>query len=110
MESLNNLAVGDIIDIHGARNLGTAVVVSAAGNPTNPRVGVVTAKAQLRRISTDELDDPIVPFAGVELPRKLLTKSPKHRKNIAGWMHGAIRQQHPPISEEIGRASCRARV
>ncbi len=99
MESLNNLAVGDIIDIHGARNLGTAVVVSAAGNPTNPRVGVVTAKAQLRRISTDELDDPIVPFAGVELPRKLLTKSPKHRKNIAGWMHGAISQQRPPISE-----------
>jgi len=99
MESLNNLAVGDIIDVYGNRNLGTCVVVSAAGNPTNPRVGVVTAKGQLRRISTDELDDPIVPFAGVELPQKLLTKSPKHRKNIAGWMHGAISQQHPPISE-----------
>src|SRR5690625_3975951 len=99
MESLNNLAVGDIIDVYGNRNLGTCVVVSAAGNPTNPRVGVVTAKGQLRRISTDELDDPIVPFAGVELPQKLLTKSPKHRKNIAGWMHGAISQQHQPISE-----------
>lgn len=99
MESLNNLAEGDIIEVYGDRNLGTCVVVSAAGNPTNPRVGVVTAKAQLRRISTDELNDPIVPFAGVELPRKLLTKSPKHRKNIAGWMHGAISQQRPPISE-----------
>lgn len=99
MESLNNLSVGDIIDVQGNRYLGTCVVVSAAGNPTNPRVGLVTTKGQLRRISTDELDEPIVPFAGVELPRKLLTKSPKHRKNIAGWMHGAIRQQHPPISE-----------
>ncbi|GAA4109564.1 DEAD/DEAH box helicase [Enteractinococcus coprophilus] len=98
MESLNNLAVGDIIDIQGGRHLGTSVVVSAAGNPTNPRVGVVTGKGQLRRISTDELDEPIVPFAGVELPRKLMTKSPKHRKNIAGWMYGAIGHQRPPIS------------
>lgn len=99
MESLNSLAVGDIVDIQGQRSLGTSVVVSAAGNPTNPRVGIVTAKGQLRRISTDELDDPLLPFAGVALPRKLLTKSPKHRKNIAGWMHGAISQQRPPISE-----------
>lgn len=98
MESLNNLAVGDIIDVQGNRRLGRSVVVSAAGNPTNPRVGLVTAKGQLRRISTDEMDEPVVPFAGVELPRKLLTKSPKHRKNIAGWMHGAISQQRPPIS------------
>lgn len=99
MESLNKLAVGDIIDVQGSRRLGTSVVVSAAGNPTNPRVGVVTAKGQLRRLSTDEMDEPVVPFAGVELPRKLLTKSPKHRKNIAGWMHGAISQQRPPISD-----------
>ena len=99
MESLNNLAVGDILDVRGSRYLGTCVVVSAAGNPTNPRVGVVTTKGQLRRLSTDDLNEPIVPFAGVELPRKLLTKSPKHRKNIAGWMHGAMSQQRPPISE-----------
>ncbi|NWN86988.1 MAG: DEAD/DEAH box helicase [Micrococcaceae bacterium] len=99
MESLNKLAVGDIIDVQGSRDLGTSVVVSAAGNPTNPRVGVVTAKGQLRRLSTEEMDEPIVPYAGVELPRKLLTKSPKHRKNIAGWMHGAISQQRPPISD-----------
>src|SRR5699024_12580954 len=52
MESLNKLAVGDIVDVQGSRNLGTCVVVSAAGNPTNPRVGVVTAKGQLRRVST----------------------------------------------------------
>lgn len=99
MESLNKLAEGDIIDVQGSRNLGTSVVVSAAGNPTNPRVGVVTAKGQLRRLSTEEMNEPVVPFAGVELPRKLLTKSPKHRKNIAGWMHGAISQQLPPISD-----------
>src|SRR5699024_3709748 len=41
----------------------------------------------------------IVPCAGVEQPRKLMTKYPKHRKYIAGWMHGAISQQRPPISE-----------
>ncbi|WP_022870777.1 DEAD/DEAH box helicase [Yaniella halotolerans] len=99
MESLNKLAEGDIIDVQGTRNLGTSVVVSAAGNPTNPRVGVVTSKGQLRRLSTDEMEEPVIPFAGVELPRKLLTKSPKHRKNIAGWMHGAISQQLPPISD-----------
>lgn len=99
MESLNKLAVGDIVDVQGSRNLGTCVVVSAAGNPTNPRVGVVTAKGQLRRVSTDEMGEPLIPFAGVDLPRKLLTKSPKHRKNIAGWMHGAISQQRPPISD-----------
>src|SRR5690625_4432039 len=97
MESLNKLAEGDIIDVQGSRQLGTSVVVSAAGNPTNPRVGVVTAKGQLRRLSTDEMDEPVLPFAGVELPRKLLTKSPKHRKNIAGWIHGAISQQLPPL-------------
>lgn len=101
MESLNNLAVGDIIDIQASRYLGTSVVVSAAGNPTNPRVGVITTKGQLRRLSTEELEEPIVPFAGVELPRKLLIRSPKHRKNIAGWMHGAISQQRPPISSGV---------
>src|SRR5699024_7643083 len=99
MESLNKLAVGDIVDVQGSRNFGTCVVVSAACNPTNPVVGVGSVKGLLRRVLRDKMGEQLIPLAVVELPRKLITNSPKQRKNITGWMHGAISQQRTQISD-----------
>ena len=48
-ESLANLLPGDVVEVPGPRRLGTVVVVFPAGNPANPRVGVITQQAQLRR-------------------------------------------------------------
>ncbi|MGO1182023.1 MAG: DEAD/DEAH box helicase [Micrococcaceae bacterium] len=95
-DSLNELIVGDIVEVHGARRLGEAVVVSAAGNPSHPRVGVITQKGQLRRLGIDDVDEPLEPFAGVALPDNLPLKSPTQRKDVASKMRAAIHEHRPP--------------
>ncbi|WFP15359.1 DEAD/DEAH box helicase [Citricoccus muralis] len=95
-DSLNELMVGDIVEIRGGRRLGEAVVVSAAGNPSHPRVGVITQKGQLRRLGIDDLDEPVEPFAGVSLPENLPLKSPTQRKDVAAKMRAAIHEHRPP--------------
>lgn len=106
MDSLNQLIPGDIFTIK-ARGLGDVVVVSPAGNPTNPRVGVVTPKGQLRRVGVDDVKDPIVPEYGVNLPKKLRIKTPTERKNIASWMREAIRDHRKPLKPERQPAAFR---
>lgn len=95
-ESLSELAVGDVIDLRDGRALGRCVVVFPAGNPQNPRVGVITDKAQLRRIGVEDLAMPVEPIAGADLPRLLQVKSPAQRKDVAAKMREAVRTHRPP--------------
>ncbi|MFC7402336.1 DEAD/DEAH box helicase [Citricoccus sp. GCM10030269] len=94
-DSLTNLLPGDVIEVPGPRKLGTAVVVFPAGNPGNPRVGVVTQDAQLRRISTDDVSAPVDPIAGAKLPQNIQVKTPTQRKDIASSMRAALREHRP---------------
>ncbi|WP_404465135.1 DEAD/DEAH box helicase [Micrococcus antarcticus] len=95
-ESLSDLAPGDVIQLDDGRQLGRAVVVLPAGNPQNPRVGVVTDKAQLRRITVDDVTGPVDPIAGAVLPQLLQVKTPAQRKDIAAAMREAVRIHRPP--------------
>ena len=95
-ESLADLAVGDVVELDAGRPLGRAVVVFPAGNPQNPRVGVVTDKAQLRRITVDDVAEPIEPVAGAALPQVLQVKTPTQRKDVAALMREAVRTGRPP--------------
>ncbi|XNZ01161.1 DEAD/DEAH box helicase [Micrococcus luteus] len=95
-ESLSDLAVGDVVDLRHGRALGRCVVVFPAGNPQNPRVGVITDKAQLRRIGVDDLAEPLEPIAGADLPQLLQVKSPSQRKDVAAKMREAVRTHRPP--------------
>ncbi|MEO9246134.1 DEAD/DEAH box helicase [Citricoccus nitrophenolicus] len=91
-DSLANLLPGDIIEVPGPRRLGTAVVVFPAGNPANPRVGVITNEAQLRRIGTDDLTEPVDPVGGARLPQNVQVKTPTQRKDVASSMRSALRE------------------
>ena len=73
-QSLNDLLPGDVIEVPGPRKVGTAVVVFPAGNPSNPRVGVITDGAQLRRIGVEDLVEPVEPvsYTHLTLPTILL--------------------------------------
>lgn len=95
-ESLSELAVGDVVDLREGRALGRCVVVFPAGNPQNPRVGVITDKAQLRRIGVDDLASPVEPIAGADLPQLLQVKTPTQRKDVAAKMREAVRAHRPP--------------
>ncbi|GAA3797037.1 DEAD/DEAH box helicase [Micrococcus endophyticus] len=95
-ESLADLAVGDVVELDAGRALGRAVVVFPAGNPQNPRVGVVTDKAQLRRITVDDVAGPVEPVAGAALPQVLQVKTPTQRKDVAALMREAVRTGRPP--------------
>ena len=95
-DSLANLAVGDVVELDAGRSLGRAVVVFPAGNPQNPRVGVVTDKAQLRRITVDDVAGPVEPVAGAALPQVVQVKTPAQRKDVAALMREAVRTGRPP--------------
>ena len=94
-DSLANLLPGDIIEVPGTRRLGTAVVVFPAGNPANPRVGIITQEAQLRRIGTDDVTEPVDPVGGARLPQYIQVKTPTQRKDIAAAMRTALREHRP---------------
>ncbi|TFI17642.1 RNA helicase, partial [Thiopseudomonas sp. 4R-3cl] len=95
-DSLANLAVGDVVELDAGRALGRAVVVFPAGNPQNPRVGVVTDKAQLRRITVDDVAGTVEPVAGAALPQVVQVKTPAQRKDVAALMREAVRTGRPP--------------
>lgn len=95
-ESLADLAVGDVVELHDGRALGRVVVVAAAGNPQNPRVAVVTDKAQLRKVTVEDLVDPVEPVAGAALPQTVQVKTPSQRKDVAAAMREAVRAHRPP--------------
>ncbi|MEV4901406.1 DEAD/DEAH box helicase [Citricoccus sp. NPDC055426] len=105
-DSLGNLLPGDIIEVPGPRKLGNAVVVFPAGNPANPRVGVITQDAQLRRISTEDVTGPVDPVGGVRLPQNIQVKTPTQRKDIAASMRAALRD-HRQAPGERPRAGFR---
>jgi ATP-dependent RNA helicase HelY len=94
-DSLANLMPGDVIEVPGARKLGTAVVVFPAGNPANPRVGIITQEAQLRRIGTEDVTEPVDPIAGAKMPQNIQVKTPTQRKDIASSMRAALREHRP---------------
>ncbi|MGM7667332.1 DEAD/DEAH box helicase [Microbacterium sp. A93] len=105
-DSLGQLLPGDIIEVPGPRRLGTAVVVFPAGNPANPRVGVITQDAQLRRISTEDVTGPVDPIGGVRLPQNIQVKTPTQRKDLASSMRAALRE-HRPAPGDRSRAGFR---
>ena len=94
-QSLVDLLPGDVIEVPGPRKVGTAVVVFPAGNPSNPRVGVITNDAQLRRIGVEDLVEPVTPIAGAKLPQTIQVKTPTQRKDIASAMRAAVREHRP---------------
>lgn len=95
-DSLADLAPGDVITLEDGARGGHAVVVFPAGNPQNPRVGVITETAQLRRITVDDVAAPVDPVAGAALPQLLRVKTPEERRNVAGLMREALRTDRPP--------------
>ncbi|MDO5634569.1 MAG: DEAD/DEAH box helicase [Micrococcus sp.] len=97
-ESLTELAVGDVIELPEGRGLGRCIVVFPAGNPQNPRVGVITDKAQLRRITLEDVADPVDPIAAARLPQTIQVKSPSQRKDIAAAMRAAVKEGRPSSS------------
>ncbi|WP_288819365.1 RNA helicase [uncultured Micrococcus sp.] len=101
-QSLSELAVGDVIDLQQGRALGSCVVVFPAQNPQNPRVGLITDAAQLRRITIDDLADPVEPIAAAALPQLVQVKSPAQRRDVASAMREALRQGRPPTSGGAG--------
>ncbi|WP_370893159.1 DEAD/DEAH box helicase [Janibacter sp. GXQ6167] len=83
--SLEELRIGDIVRLAGGRKSGLAVVVAPArtykGQLSAPVV--LTEHKQVRRLTPDEVREPLTPFGKLPVPKHFNPKSAKSRADLA---------------------------
>ncbi|GAB49010.1 DEAD/DEAH box helicase [Mobilicoccus pelagius] len=89
--SLAELAPGDVVWLPG-RHGGRAVVVTASrghkGQGAAPQV--VTEEARLRRLTTDDVQGPLEPYAHLTVDKGLNPRNAKERRDLAATMRVKI--------------------
>ncbi len=95
LASLQQLRAGDIIDIPAGKYRGLALVLSSSEHQQEPRPAILTAAAQLRRLTLQDLEGPILPLSYVKVPKKFQAKTPKDRRDMAARMRQAVRDHRP---------------
>ncbi|HWJ66780.1 MAG TPA: DEAD/DEAH box helicase [Nocardioides sp.] len=100
--SLERLAPGDVIVVPVGKFAGPAVVVDPGLSEHGHRPLVITAERQGRRLAMLDFPTPVKPVARIRLPRKVDTRNPHQRKDIAQALREAVRGL--PLSETRPRA------
>ena len=95
--SLEQLRVGDVIQIPAGRRAGFAVVVQAnrGHRGVTPSPAVVTEDRQLRRLTLVDVPTPVEAIATVKLPKNFNAKSPKSRRDLATTLRIAVPHDLP---------------
>ncbi|MFL4474762.1 DEAD/DEAH box helicase [Paeniglutamicibacter sp. MACA_103] len=95
-ESLETLARGDIIEIHGARKLGRCVVIELDNSWHDPRPTVLTEDKHIRRVGVQDLNGPVEVISQIRIPKGFTGRSPKERRDLAASLHNALAESRPP--------------
>ena len=101
-ESLETLARGDIIEIHGARKLGLCVVIELDNSWHDPRPTVLTEDKHVRRVGVQDLNGPVEVISQIRIPKGFTGRSPKERRDLAASLHNALAESRPPRSDATG--------
>ena len=91
MASLERLAPGDVIVVPAGKFAGPAVVVDPGLSEQGHRPLVITAERQGRRLAMMDFPTPVEPVARIRLPKRVDTRNPHQRKDIAQQIREAVR-------------------
>ncbi|WP_062073144.1 DEAD/DEAH box helicase [Demequina sediminicola] len=89
VETLSGLRRGDVIKVASGKRTGLAVVVLPDHHEHAPRPTVVTQQARVVRLSVADLQAGILPVGAINVPKKIDTRNPRQRREIAQVMLAA---------------------
>ncbi|MCX6401069.1 MAG: DEAD/DEAH box helicase [Propionibacteriales bacterium] len=100
--SLEHLEPGDIIVVPVGKFAGPAVIVEPGLSEQGHRPLVITAERQGRRLAMIDFPVPVEAVARIRLPKRVDTRNPQQRKDIAQAVRAAVRSL--PVSMTRPRA------
>lgn len=103
--SLEALGKGDVVELHGPRNLGHAVVTDISRSLKDPRPTVITLDGKLRRVGPQDLDRPLEVLTTLRIPKHFTGRTPQERQELASSLRHALVDAGPePVRRTPGFA------
>ncbi|WP_309079746.1 DEAD/DEAH box helicase [Zhihengliuella sp.] len=99
--SLEQLVVGDVLEVHGPRRLGRCVVIQLSDG-RDPAPTVLTEDKHVRRLHAGDLDGPVDIISRIRVPKSFTGRSPKERKDLAASLRNAVHDHRPPRRDAVG--------
>jgi ATP-dependent RNA helicase HelY len=120
-QSLEALAIGDVINLPGGRRTGMAVVIDpddGGGDTGAPRPTVVTEDRQLKRLAAADFTSPVEPLGRVRIPRNFNPRSPQARRDLIATLRnldldpsgGRNAKQRAAAADDLEIARLRAAI
>ncbi len=96
--SLAKLRRGDVVRIPSGRRAGLAVVIDThpSGRHQDAAPLLLTAGAQVRRLTDSDVTGAIEPVMHLEIPRSFHGRNPKARKDLAATLRAKAPKDPPP--------------
>jgi len=96
--SLERLRLGDVIKIPGGRRSGYAIVIqgNSGGKKEGASPTVLTADAQVRRLTLVDVPTPVDPVMNLPVPKHFNARNTKSRKDLAATMRVKVPRDPPP--------------
>jgi ATP-dependent RNA helicase HelY len=90
--SLEQLRVGDVVEIPGGRRAGYAVVLDPGRDAglDGPRPTVLTSERQVRTLTTADLDRGVRTIGTVRVPKQFSPRNAAHKRDLASAMRSAL--------------------
>ncbi len=84
--SLTALHRGDVITVPRGRFAGVAVVLEVVDDQSDPKLMVVTADRQYRRLGESDFTGPVQPQMRIPVPKHFNPRNPQSRRDLASTM------------------------
>ncbi|GAA1348515.1 DEAD/DEAH box helicase [Falsarthrobacter nasiphocae] len=88
--SLERLQIGDVIEVPSGRLKGKGVIIDADAVSLHPRPSILTLQRTIRRISVDDLAEPVEVVTTMKVPRRFTGRSPKERRDLVSALKAAL--------------------
>jgi len=88
--AMADLRPGDVVEVPGGRRAAHAVVLESTTSLDGPRLVVLMADRQVRRLSAADLPGAVVPLTRVRIPKTFSARRPVDRRDLASSLRNAL--------------------
>ncbi len=93
--SLESLQLGDVVSIPSGRLKGKGVVIETDAVSLAPRPTILTLQRTVRRLSLEDLAEPVDVVTTMKIPKKFTGRSPKERRDLVEALKSALDRADP---------------
>ena len=98
LASLQQLRIGDVIDVPSGKFAGLAVVLDpgVAASPDAPRPMVLTENRHAKRLNVGDFPTPVTPLTRMRIPKSFSARNPQARRDLASALRSRAEGTHRP--------------